>query len=230
MGVRKCENCKKDTKNNRFCSSSCSASYNNSKRKRRTEESRLKSSASAKKYYKNLSEKEKQKRLDHLDRIRELRTFDSYKKRNSLYKKQECSYCKKEFNSKRNPSGHYPTLCSDKCYKSMKTYNAKGIKRQEYRGIVFDSGYEVRIAKFLDGLNIEWSRDRVVYWEDSKGKQRRYFPDFYLPAFNLYLDPKNKYCVEQQKEKLKKVEKQINLVYGHPKDLEKKIISLLNRA
>ena len=106
----------------------------------------------------------------------------------------------------------------------MKSYNAKGIKRQEYNGNTFDSGYEVKIAKWLDSNNIKWSKVyEPILWMDIKGKQHRYYPDFYLPDYNLYLDPKNPYCIKQQKEKLDCVSKMINLLYGDPQLIIDKI-------
>lgn len=36
----------------------------------------------------------------------------------------------------------------------------------------------------------------IVYWDDD-GKQRRYVPDFYLPKYDLYLDPKNDYLIKK---------------------------------
>lgn len=148
--------------------------------------------------------------------------FETKSKNNSLLirvteKMKNCSYCKKEFISTRGRSSHFPTLCSDECYLSMKKYNAKGIKRQYYNGLIFDSGWEVEIAKFLDSNNFEWIQPKqAVCWIDKKGKQRRYYPDFYLPKFAVFLDPKNLYCIEQQKEKLLAVSSLINLIYGHP--------------
>ena len=37
---------------------------------------------------------------------------------------------------------------------------------------------------------------------DKAGKKRNYFADFYLPAQNLYLDPKNVWVQKEQKEKI----------------------------
>ena len=52
----------------------------------------------------------------------------------------------------------------------------------------FDSGWEITLAKSLDANNILWARpNRFVL---SNG--RTYSPDFYLPEYNIYLDPKAK--------------------------------------
>ena len=52
----------------------------------------------------------------------------------------------------------------------------------------FDSGWEILLAESLTKNNIVWSRpDRFVL---SSGKT--YTPDFYLPDYNVYMDPKAK--------------------------------------
>ena len=59
-----------------------------------------------------------------------------------------------------------------------------------YNGIKLDSSYEVVVAKDLDDNNIKWSRcDRIPYIINDK--LHHYTPDFYLPDYNVYLDPKN---------------------------------------
>lgn len=81
----------------------------------------------------------------------------------------------------------------------------------------FDSSWEKIIAEKLDELHIKWNRPTVgILWVDSKGKQRYYFPDFYLPIYDLYLDPKNDKLIKKDQVKLLSVKKSINLIYGHP--------------
>ncbi len=59
------------------------------------------------------------------------------------------------------------------------------------------------LAKRLDELNIEWVRPKEpIIWIDSKNDNRNYFPDFYLLKYDIYLDPKNPYAFEVQKEKI----------------------------
>jgi len=140
----------------------------------------------------------------------------------------ECTYCKKKFISIKLKSGHFPRLCSDECFAKMKSYNAKGIKKQEYNGQFFDSNWEVKIAKWLDENNIIWLRPKTaVVWLDKNEKKHRYYADFYLQDFNVYLDPKNPYCITKQKEKLDIVEKQIKLIYGNPNFLIKEVSFLM---
>ena len=70
---------------------------------------------------------------------------------------------------------------------------------EKYKGIWFDSKWEVRLAKSLDENQIKWERPRVGFvWTDTG---RKYYPDFFLTEHDIYLDPKNPYL--QKKDKLK---------------------------
>jgi len=81
-----------------------------------------------------------------------------------------------------------------------------------------DSSWEVNIAKWLDINNIKWIRDRKInfIWTNINGIKRRYYSDFYLSWHNLYLDPKNKYKLEKDRDKISRVisENQIKLICG----------------
>ena len=68
--------------------------------------------------------------------------------------------------------------------------------------VELDSSWEELLAKRLDDLDVEWHRPQPMKWIDSTGKKRNYFPDFYLPEFDLYLDPKNPAAFKQQHEKV----------------------------
>lgn len=84
----------------------------------------------------------------------------------------------------------------------------------------FDSSWEESIAKFLDQQAIEWIRPQSgIKWVDSKGVEHHYFPDFYLPKYDLYLDPKNDKVIHKDQEKLEKVQQVITLRYGTPQQL-----------
>jgi hypothetical protein len=73
----------------------------------------------------------------------------------------------------------------------------------EYKGILLDSSWELELAKRLDELGIEWSRPDPLPWIDENGITHNYFPDFYLPKYDKYLDPKNKHAIKVQENKLK---------------------------
>jgi hypothetical protein len=52
----------------------------------------------------------------------------------------------------------------------------------------YDSGWEVTLAKSLTDNNIYWTRPSKFLLSNG----RSYTPDFYLPEYNVYIDPKAK--------------------------------------
>lgn len=74
--------------------------------------------------------------------------------------------------------------------------------RKDGSVVNLDSSYERYVAKFLDDNNVEWIRPPALKWIDRNGKSHNYFPDFYLPQIDIYLDPKNSYCFKVQYEKI----------------------------
>lgn len=71
-----------------------------------------------------------------------------------------------------------------------------------YNGAVLESSYELEVAKQLDNNNVKWERPSRLYWTDDNGVRRHYTPDFYLPEYNVYLDPKNNYLITKDKRKI----------------------------
>ena len=55
------------------------------------------------------------------------------------------------------------------------------------------------MAQLLDNLSIKWCRPGFLYWNN---KENKYFPDFYLEDYDLYIDPKNPYKLEGDRTKL----------------------------
>jgi len=91
-----------------------------------------------------------------------------------------------------------------------------------------DSKWEVEMAAWMDVSGIKWERSRkhhMFWWTDSDGNKRRYYPDFYLPAYNVYLDPKNKYLSKIDEYKLNQVirENKIHLIWGLLENVKKEI-------
>jgi len=185
-----------------FCSASCRASfYNNGKII--SEKTRQNISKSVKNFYLLNPYKTLNRRKRKI------------KPKKILSKKINCSFCGNEFVSIRNKSCRYPSLCSDSCLINMKQLNARGNKKLIYKDIRFDSRWEIDVAIFLDSLYLRWERPITpVPWQGGDGKSHKYFPDFFLPDYDLYLDPKNPICISKQIEKLNIVSKKINLIYG----------------
>lgn len=64
-------------------------------------------------------------------------------------------------------------------------------KGKYYNNIWFDSNWEIKVAISLDDENIRWERPSIGYvWTDCN---KKYYPDFYLLDYDIYLDPKNSF-------------------------------------
>lgn len=66
-----------------------------------------------------------------------------------------------------------------------------------YKDKVLGSSYELIVAKDLDENGILWDngpRYKKIY-VDPLGKYRTYTPDFYLIDYDVYLDPKNEFLI-----------------------------------
>jgi hypothetical protein len=69
--------------------------------------------------------------------------------------------------------------------------------------VILDSSWEEALAKRLDDIGVEWIRPKdPISYIASDGKTHNYFPDFYLPKYDIYLDPKNPIAMRVQKDKL----------------------------
>ncbi|MEN8216897.1 MAG: hypothetical protein ABFS56_11110 [Pseudomonadota bacterium] len=67
---------------------------------------------------------------------------------------------------------------------------------------MLDSVYELQVAQELDNYDISWVRPKPLKYKDQQGVVRHYFPDFYLPEYDVYLDPKNQFLIEHDSEKI----------------------------
>lgn len=89
-------------------------------------------------------------------------------------------------------------------------------KRFKYKDFCLDSEYEVCFAKSLDAAKIKWSRPSFFRYIKSDKTEHRYYPDFYLDDYDVYVDTKNDYLINNVNphtgltdlEKIKLVEEQ----------------------
>lgn len=68
-------------------------------------------------------------------------------------------------------------------------------KKILYNGVKLGSTYEVKLAKDLDANNIKWNIPKRIKYFDLNNKLHYYSPDLYLPDYNIYLDPKNDFLI-----------------------------------
>jgi hypothetical protein len=197
---------------NKFCSRSCAATFTNKNRDKTVHE---KQRRSIRLFYGNTSEEAKQTKKNPLI---------SAKKLNTPYTEvKQCTFCKKWFNF----SARKSTTCSDQCFIDVKMkMNKKGKRCVHENGQEFESSWELKIAVYLDEQGIKWIRPKEsLPWFDSKGTERKYFPDFYLPELNIYLDPKNPLIIKHQTEKLKYLSENYNNLYWGSIEHLKQIVS-----
>lgn len=65
---------------------------------------------------------------------------------------------------------------------------------------VLQSTFELRCSIILKELSINWVRPTALKYDN-----RNYFADFYLPEYDIWLDPKNNHKARKDKEKITKV-------------------------
>lgn len=135
---------------------------------------------------------------------------------------RECEICKIKFESL--PSQKYRTCRSEKCSSKLNSILTKARcfgghtskRRVSYKNkfgeiVHLHSSYEEMLAKEFDKHNILWTRPKPLKWIDDNGEEHKYYPDFYLPKYNLYLDPKNNYLLIKDENKIAKVKEQNNV-------------------
>jgi hypothetical protein len=124
----------------------------------------------------------------------------------SKIEKRLCKRCNKEYYYSKN-SNSTPSFCSINCMTTHRSIQQSEIAikrgfggvrpscRIKYKNVILGSSYELILAKSLDEFNIEWTQPNRIQYKDPNGKIRTYSPDFYLPEYNVYLDPKNDFLI-----------------------------------
>lgn len=218
--MSKCNNCGDSIRSTRkFCSKSCAARFNNKLRGPRSTKTKLLISESIKRW-----------RSQHVE---ETTTRDNKFYKNRQINKPtieltiQCKICGKQFErqkTKGNGSYSRRQTCSRECatIASIHTRPYQNGSRKPHwyfnltqqKNVLLDSSWELCIAKYLDSLNIIWTRPNPLKWIDENNVDRLYFPDFYLEDYNVYLDPKNPYCMIRDKHKIQYISTRYNLIVG----------------
>lgn len=137
------------------------------------------------------------------------------------YEKRKCTICNGKFDVK--VANHRKT-CGSKCTLILIKRNIKGkvggyrensvrgkhikYKKKDGEIVKLQSTYEEIVAKELDKNNIQWLRPSYFTYDEN----RKYYPDFYLIDYDVYLDPKNSFLIKTDSDKIDKVCKQNNII------------------
>lgn len=104
----------------------------------------------------------------------------------------KCKECNKSVATIPSKQGKY---CSKACaYKNAYHPNSTKVHRCVYNGVKLDSGAELAFVKLLEQNNVSWVKNTKKYFlfKDSTGKERKYYPDFYLKDYNWWVEIKGK--------------------------------------
>lgn len=136
-----------------------------------------------------------------------LDTSDSMKKQHETFLKNK-ELGKHHFSHRKHTEQEKLKLREYALKQGLGGFNMHRIK-YEVNGIQVDSSYEKVVAQSLTENNINWERAKRFQYKDLTNKVHYYTPDFYLPKYNVYLDPKNDYLINN-----------VNPILGY-KDLDK---------
>lgn len=101
---------------------------------------------------------------------------------------------------------------------SYSSTNVNGrVKHYLYNGIQLDGLWELEVAKYLDNINIKWERPKIGFEYIWNNNIHIYFPDFYLPEYNYYIEVKG----FQRERDLYKWKSLNNLIIIKQKEIEK---------
>jgi len=211
-------------KERKTCSHSCSNSYF---KQGNSEKAKNKKSKSLQNYYKQNPSPNGGKSKEY---VKDTCKVHSYK---------QCEVCDSLFvraygKEKEIGFGTERKTCSKGCkieaQVGERTYQNGSRKPEYYHNgntdteVLLESSWEVEVAEKLDNLQIVWKRPDPIVWNDNEDCEHYYYPDFFLPNYNLYLDPKNPYCMDRDEEKMKKVSQKLDIKFG---SLEK-VIGVVN--
>lgn len=207
-----CKNCQSPIpyakRTNKFCSQSCSGTYNN--------KGRIYTKETKQKISKSLTGK--------VSPFKGTYNNGSTRFPWTSVRHYKCSICENIFWYDYSNQRKRKT-CSRECQIQAKvkirTYQNGSRKPTWYycnklqENVLLESSWEVTVAEKLDELNIKWIRPKHIIWLDKEGISHLYFPDFYIEKFDVYLDPKNPYCMSRDKEKISVIKTKVNLVVGN---------------
>lgn len=164
--VNQCLNCKKNTNNNKFCSSSCSATFNNLKRRNRN-----------KNYH-------SQQFINKLIESNKARTGEKRVYPHTKIKFQNCENCDYIFVAKRSKDRRYRKSCSEDCrrillskfksnwlknkdnHKKLPRRNEKSYMERSFEEWLISNGLSRGLHGFLTEINFINKNNKKPGWTD----------------------------------------------------------------
>lgn len=146
---------------------------------------------------------------------------------------KNCIVCSAIFIAKNNSKSR--KTCSKECHYQLLSGKIGHTTHPEHlckdgTKLILGSSWEKKIAVFLDENNIKWIRPKALDYIDETGKIRKYFPDFYLPNLDIYLDPKNPMKIKNDQYKLDYFKDKIILYYGTISNIKEKLVGASGNA
>lgn len=117
---------------------------------------------------------------------------------NLLRKIITCKECHKEFEVPYSQRSR--KYCSVGCSNKNKYHIHSNRKKScTYKGQKMDSGAELLFAQHCDKHGLKWHKNTTKFFTftDSKGKVSKYYPDFYLEEYNIWVEIKGKRYIRQ---------------------------------
>ena len=189
--MRKCENCENEHSgeygSGRFCSVKCSRSYSTKIGRENITNKMI--------YTFSIKEKNKIKILCKNCSLE----FEVQTK----YKNQKfcCKLCLNEYQKGKSKNGDYSKNGGFR----EKGGRSKSIEYQNWLGEKMKLNIEeIEVAKILDSLKIVWNRNWEYFkYLDEKGNERKFYPDFYVKPFDLFIEYKG-WLTDKMRHKIKK--------------------------
>lgn len=113
---------------------------------------------------------------------------------------------------------------------SYSSSNVNGrVKHYKYNGFILDGKWELEVAKYLDSKNIKWEKPSKGFEYEWNNSVHIYFPDFYLPEYNYYIEVKG-YQRDRDLYKWKAVDKLIIIKEKEIKEIRNNIYDIFREV
>lgn len=137
-----------------------------------------------------------------------------------------CVVCNKWFPGTRK-------TCSDSCYRTKNSTNggyrenSTRVHRTLYKGYWMHSGSELKFAQILDSANIAWIKNTDKFYEFTypNGKIGKYYPDFFLPKIQRWIEIKGKKYIREH-DNIRQASANAILIMSHELKNTEKILAV----